>query len=83
MAEYVNKEILIKRLIAKEVEAERGFCKPLTWNDAIDIVFGMPPADVYKKEEWLDKLKAVLEKAQGITEELRAYDGGSEAIADE
>ncbi len=46
-------------------------------------VFGMPPAEVYKKEEWLDKLKAALEKRHGITEELRAYDGGSEAIKDE
>ena len=35
------------------------------------------------KEEWVEKLRAALDKTHGVTEELRAYDGGSEAIKDE
>ena len=84
MAEYLNKENLIKRILAREREYEQGLTKAApTWNDAVGIVFGMPPVDVMTKEEWIDRLKAALEKSHGITEELRAYDGGSEAIADE
>lgn len=46
-------------------------------------ISAIPAAPVMTKEEWMEKLRAALEKTHTVSEELRAYDGGSEAIKDE
>ena len=71
MAEYIDREIAAKGLrMAHDYDGEA-------------YINAIPAAPVMTKEEWEEKLRAALDKTHGVTEELRAYDGGSEAIKDE
>lgn len=71
MAEYIDRAIAAKGLrMAHDYDGEA-------------YINAIPAAPVMTKEKWVEKLRAALDKTHGVTEELRAYDGGSEAIKDE